>query len=118
MVDGEGKDRHPRITLMVAWWGQQLQAQPGTPGTGPARVLPSARGLLPQVSARRAARAETVQRQWSGVHAITPAWVSIRRDASQPLGKGAASALPLPCLRFALRSAGDINAVYMPSKVG
>ena len=56
MVDVEGKDRHPRITLMVAWWGQQLQAQPGAPGSGPARVLPSARALLPQVSASRAAR--------------------------------------------------------------
>ena len=105
---------------MVAWWGEELQVQPGAPGSGPARVLSSAGALLPlpQVSGSKAASAETVQRQWSSVRAVTPAWVSTRRDAGQLCGRGAASALPLPCLRFALRSADDINAVYMPSKMG
>ena len=114
-VDGEEKERHQRITLMVAWWGRELQLQPGAPGRGPARVFLHPGALLPMASGKKAASGEKLDRQWSSVQAIAPAWVSIRRDAGQLAQGGPASTLPLPCLRFALRSAEDIRAVYMPS---
>lgn len=100
-VDGEEKERHQRITLMVAWWGRELQLQPGAPGRGPARVFWHPGALLPMASGKKAASGEKLDRQWSSVQAIAPAWVSIGRGcwsaSSRRPRKHTAAAMPAFC---------------------
>lgn len=40
LLPGCGEGAAQRVSLVVAWWPPGKQAQPGAPGTGPARALP------------------------------------------------------------------------------
>ncbi|BDA50955.1 hypothetical protein COCOBI_17-1740 [Coccomyxa sp. Obi] len=141
-----------RISLIIAWWGQGLQAKAGAPGTGPCRNLPtSPEALLTQHSQTwlsdfplsGVARPPQRTPQWKPATPIAPAWVPVADSAGATWedtlqgvakghievegvrngngglkrvlgGAGRTSILPLPGLRFFLRSADEVRQVYVP----
>jgi hypothetical protein len=117
--------RPQRTTLVVAWWGVELQPQPGAPGTGPARQMPTA-GQPPWLSdfpvpATGSSGPPAGKQEWVPVPPIAPAWVRTPGqrcdEGSRPAPGGVqqrsiSAQLPLPPLRFFLRSASDIRSTY------
>ena len=107
-----------RVTLVIAWWGRGLRAQTGAPGSGPAQALGSAEAVMqhygqtwleeltlpPSMGPSEGSwhSAATVQQPWSAI------------PVQQVTGRtGARTGVPLPCLRFALRSAHEFAEVYV-----